>query len=137
MESIHIDQHGEWSFDLQWRPLPAFPAYAGWIRTSLRAQKQVRRGLAMQCPVLVMHSAESVWGAAWHAGFQKADGVLNVEHMRAGSRHLGSHVTVEAIRDGSHDLILSRPAVRAHVFAVLFQWLDQQNSSPTAANRAG
>ena len=131
MESIHIDYHGEWLFDLKWRPLPAFPVFAGWIHAILRAQKQVRRGLAIQCPMLVMHSAESAWGDKWHEGFQKADGVLNVEHMREGSRHLGSNVTVREIKGGLHDLVLSRQDVRAQVFAEMFQWLD--GLSPNSA----
>lgn len=136
MESIHVDHHGEWLFDLQWRPLPAFPVYSGWIRAILRAHRQVRRGLAIQCPVLVMHSTESVWGKEWHEGFQKGDGVLNVEHIREGSRHLGSNVTVREIKDGLHDLVLSRPAVRAQVFVVMFQWLDGVLPIPTVSNTA-
>jgi alpha-beta hydrolase superfamily lysophospholipase len=123
IESIHVDHHGEWSFDLRWRPLFVFPAYGGWIRAILRAHKQIQHGLALHCPVLVMHSTESIWGDKWHAGFQKGDSVLNVAHIREGSRHLESNVTVREIQDGLHDLVLSRLDVRVQVFAVMFQWL--------------
>ena len=124
IQSIHADHHGEWSFDLQWRPLHGFPVYAGWLRAILRAHKQVRQGLAIPCPVLVLHAAASVRGPEWHDGFQSADSILNVEHIREGSHHLGPNVTVREVRDGLHDLVLSRPDVRTQVFAELFRWLD-------------
>lgn len=123
IQSIHAAHHGEWAFDLQWRPLHGFPLYAGWIRAILQAHAQVRQGLALQCPVLVQHAAASVWGAKWHAGFQSGDGVLDVAHIRAGSQHLGPNVTVQAIQDGLHDLALSRLEVRTQVFAEMFGWL--------------
>jgi alpha-beta hydrolase superfamily lysophospholipase len=123
MESIHADYHGEWAFDLRWRPINSFPNYAGWVRAMLRAHQWVRSGLAITCPVLVMHSDKSVYGAHWHPGFQTGDGVLNVAHIREGSRHLGANVQIVEIRDGMHDLVLSRSDVRAQVFAELFSWL--------------
>ena len=131
IQSIHADHHGEWSFDLQWRPLYGFPVYAGWIRAILRGHKRLRRGLAIPCPVLVLHAVESVWGESWHDGFQRGDGVLNVAHIREGSRHLGPNVSVREVKDGLHDLVLSRPDVRAQVFVELFHWLE---GLPTAGS---
>ena len=123
MESIHAAHHGEWSFDLEWRPLNGFPIYLGWLRAIVQAHQRVRRGLAITCPVLLMHSDKSVYGSHWHPGFQTGDGVLNVAHIRAGSQYLGSNVQVVEIRDGMHDLVLSGLAVRGQVFAELFGWL--------------
>jgi alpha-beta hydrolase superfamily lysophospholipase len=94
----------------------------------------VRQGLAIQCPVLVLHSTATARGAEWHAGFQAGDGVLDVDHIREGSRHLGPSVTVREVKDGLHDLVLSRPDVRAQVFAELFGWLDTL-PQPVAAGR--
>lgn len=129
-ESIHADHYGEWRFDPRWKPIEGFPAYLGWIRAILRAQQRVRDGLAISCPVLVMHSDKSVYGKQWHPGFQAGDGVLNVEHIREGSRHLGANVKVVEIRDGLHDLVLSRLYVRERVFKELFDWLAGLEPAP-------
>ncbi|MEZ4867825.1 MAG: alpha/beta hydrolase [Caldilineaceae bacterium] len=129
IESIHADHHGEWPFDLRFRPLNSFPIYAGWLRAVQRAQRQLRRGLAIHCPVLVMHADKSVYGRRWRPDFQAGDGVLNVVHIREGSRHLGTNVKVVEIEDGLHDLILSRPEVRAAVFTQLFEWLANVEQS--------
>lgn len=125
VESIHSAYHGEWAFDLRWKTLNGFPNYAGWLRAIIRAHRWVRQGLAITCPVLVMHSDKSVYGNQWHPGFQTGDGVLNVAHIREGSRYLGTNVQVREIPDGLHDLVLSRADVREQVFAELFGWLSQ------------
>lgn len=124
IQSIHADHRGEWSFDLRWRPLHGSPVYAGWLRAIFLAHQQLRQGLTIPCPVLVLHASASVREAEWHAGFQSADSVLNVDHIREGSRYLGPNVIVREVRDGLHDLILSRPDVRAQVFEMMFRWLD-------------
>ncbi len=124
MESIHADHRGEWAMDLTYRPMGSFTHYAGWFRAISRAHQRLRRGLSIACPVLVMHSDKSVYGEQWHEGFQAGDAILNVAHIREGSRHLGPNVKVVEIEDGLHDLVLSRPDVRAHVFEELFGWLD-------------
>lgn len=125
IQSIHTAHHGEWSFDERWRPLQGFPIYAGWLRAIFHAHKHLRQGLAIQCPVLVLHSNASIRGPQWNEDFQKADSVLNVAHIREGSRHLGKNVTVYEIEDGLHDLFLSRLEVRTRVFEEIFHWLDK------------
>lgn len=134
IQSIHANHRGEWSFDLRWRPLHGFPIYAGWLRAILHAHRRLRQGLAIHCPVLVMHAAASVTGPEWHPGFQAGDGVLNVKHIREGSRHLGANVTVVEIQDGLHDLVLSRPNVREQVFVQLFGWLGGLPHSVVASD---
>ena len=132
IQSIHADHHGEWQFDLRWRPLNAFPVYAGWMGAILDAHKQLRQGLTTHTPILVLHSAKSVTGPEWTPDFQNADSVLNVDHIRQGSRHLGTNVTVREVKDGMHDLILSRADVRAQVFTEMFRWLDGLSRSTAA-----
>ena len=124
VQSIHQDYHGEWAINLAWKPLNNFPIYAGWCRAILQAQAQVRKGLAIQCPVLVMHSDKSIYGDEWTAEFQSGDAVLNVEDMKEISQFLGKHVQRIEIENGLHDLTLSAEEVRQHVFAELFGWLD-------------
>ena len=124
MESIHADHRGEWAMDSRYRPMNGLTHYAGWFRAISRAHQRVRGGLSIACPVLVMHSDKTVRGKQWRPDFQAGDGVLNVEHIREGSRRLGPNVKVVEIQDGLHDLVLSRSDVRERVFDELFSWLD-------------
>ena len=124
VESIHKQYRGEWDFDLRLKPREGFPIYAGWINAIRIAQARLRQGLSIACPVLVMHSDKSVDGSKWSEALRKGDAVLNVDHMREGSRHLGPNPEVVAIKDGLHDLTLSRLDVREQVFTRLFAWLQ-------------
>ncbi len=133
VESIHAAYHGEWTFDLRWKPLIGSRTYFGWLRAVLRAHRRVRQGLAITCPVLVMHSDKSIYGAQWNPDFQTGDAVLNVAHIREGSRHLGANVNVVEIRDGLHDLMLSRADVREQVFTELFGWVARLDPAPVPA----
>lgn len=136
-ESIHRDHRGEWTFDLAWKPLAGFPGYYGWLRAIHIAQRRLARGLAIACPILVMHAASSVWGGAWEERFQTSDGVLDVADIRRLGVRLGPAVTTLAIPDGMHDLVLSRPDVRERVFRELFAWLAYVERGAWSARRLG
>lgn len=123
VESLHKKYHGEWEFDLRLKPREGFPTYAGWINAIRAGQARVRKGLSLTIPVLVMHSDKSVYGKQWTDDFLKGDSVLNVAHIKEGAAHLGSNTTIVEIKDGLHDLTLSRPEARKQVFARLFDWL--------------
>ena len=124
-ESIHRDYHGEWEYDLRLKPLNGFPVYLGWLRAVLRAQQQLRLGLHIDAPVLLLHSARSIVALKWSPELHDADGVLNVAHIVRDSAHLGPNVTLVEVEGGMHDLVLSRAAVREHVFSEMFSWLDR------------
>ena len=98
-----------WEFDLRLKPLRGFPLCLGWIGAVTDAQARLRRGLAIRCPVLSMHSDE-------------ADIVLDWRHIARWSHGLGPQVTVLAFPGGLHDLVLSRREIREEVFRQLFAW---------------
>jgi len=127
--SIHRDYFGEWDFDRSLKPPEGFPLYFGWFRAISQAHKRVQQGLNMQSPILVMHSDKSIRSRRWSDAFLISDAVLNVEDMRRYGPGLGKQTTLVAIQDGMHDLVLSRPAVRAQVFARLFRWLNKVTDS--------
>jgi alpha-beta hydrolase superfamily lysophospholipase len=52
-----------------------------------------------------------------------ADIVLDVADMQRLAPCLGPHVEVRAVEGGMHDLVLSKPAVRALVFTQVQAWL--------------
>jgi alpha-beta hydrolase superfamily lysophospholipase len=124
-QSIHRDHRGEWQFNLAWKPLAGFPAYAGWLRAITTGQRRVQAGLQIACPILIMHSARSLRSRAWSDELLRADGVLDVAHMRRYGPGLGRDVTMVAIEGGMHDLTLSAPPVRELVFRELFSWLER------------
>ena len=109
VRSIHKQWDGEWDFDLTLKPLMGFPAYFGWVRAIFDAHAKVHDGLALDCPVLSMHSDE-------------ADIVLDWRQVARWSRTLGPRVSVLAFPGGIHDLVLSRREIREDVFSQLFAW---------------
>lgn len=122
-QSLHASQHGEWYYDTRWKPIKGFPVYAGWLRAIHRAHAEVAQGLAIACPVLVMHAARSAWPKQWSPDVMSADIVLDVADIRRLSPKLGPHVVMCAIADGMHELTLSTLKTRERVFKELRDWL--------------
>jgi alpha-beta hydrolase superfamily lysophospholipase len=109
VKSLHKNWEGEWDFELALKPLTGFPAYFGWVRAISAAHAQVHAGLALECPVLAMHSDE-------------ADIILDWRQVARWSRTLGGQVSVLAFPGALHDLVLSRARIREGVFSQLFAW---------------
>ncbi|MBK8063733.1 MAG: alpha/beta hydrolase [Betaproteobacteria bacterium] len=111
--SLHRKHEGEWDFDLRYKPIEGFPAYFGWIAAIRAAHARLHAGLAIRCPVLVMHS-------------DAADIVLDARHIARWAPRLGDDVEVQAYPGALHDLVLSREPVREAVFGALFDWLSRR-----------
>jgi len=109
VKSLHKNWEGEWDFDLALKPLNGFPAYFGWVAAIFKAHAKVHAGLALDCPVLSMHSDE-------------ADIILEWRQIARWSRTLGKDVSVLAFPGALHDLVLSRAEIREEVFSQLFVW---------------
>ncbi|MDO3388661.1 alpha/beta hydrolase [Gilvimarinus sp. SDUM040013] len=125
-QSIYKGYRGEWDYNLTIKPAQGFPLYLGWLNAIVAGQRELQAGLNIQCPVLVMHSAQSIRGLGrWRDDMLSTDAVLNVEHMRRFGPGLGQTVSLIEIEGGMHDLILSSPPVRAAVLAQMFAWLGQ------------
>ena len=134
--SLHKSYHGEWEFDLRLKPIEGFPTYFGWLAAIRRAHARVHAGLAIRCPVLVMHSDRSEFAREWRASLMSADAVLDVADMKRWGPGLGADATLCEIPGGLHDLVLSRHAVRERVFAELFGWLQRRGFGGTSQNVA-
>lgn len=122
--SIHADHHGEWTFDVAWKPLSGTPVHAGWISAVRRGHARVHAGLDLPMPVLVMHSNRSLKMRAWAQDAMSADTVLDVRQMSRWAPKLGPRVTDLTVPGALHDIFLSAPDVRAAAFAGLDAWLD-------------
>ncbi len=115
---------GEWEYDEQWRPVPAFPVRAGWLRAIMDGHAQVARGLDIQAPILMAASSRSAISPRWSEAMRASDSVLDVELLARRAVQLGSLVTIARIPGGLHDLTLSREPVRSRFYAEVSRWLS-------------
>lgn len=122
-KSLHKDHQGEWDFDPRLKPIDGIPLYFAWLRAIRKGHKQVKRGLQIETPILVMSSDRSFYGKEWSPEIMHADAVLNVKDIERYAGKLGSHVTYRPIPGGLHDLFLSPLPVRKEAFRVMFEWL--------------
>lgn len=123
-KSLHRDYHGEWEYDLAWKPVMSFPARLGWLSAVRLGQQRLRAGLDISAPILVAHSGSSWRKPTWDEALHDADAVLNVGHIARWAPALGSHVTVIRIDGGKHDLTLSREPARQRFFSETDKWLN-------------
>ncbi len=121
--SLHRDHQGEWDFDLAWKPIESWPAYAGWLAAVRRGQATLHRGLDLTFPALVLSSARSTAPTELGEDVHSTDIVLDVEQIRRWSSSLGRHLTYVGIEGARHDVFLSREEPRGHAFAELGRWL--------------
>ncbi|WP_035839870.1 alpha/beta hydrolase [Kitasatospora azatica] len=138
VHSLHRDHRGSWDFDLSLKPAEGFPLYAGWLAAIQRGHREVRRGLRIDCPVLLMASTASTVTSKWDPALHHTDAVLRADDIAALGPRLGRHVTVVRIEGGMHDLVLSGEQARAQVFSELDRWIGTYVPAPVAgAARTG
>lgn len=123
-DALHADSGGEWTFDLAWKPAAKFPVRAGFVRAVLRSQARVARGLDIDCPVLVLASAERGDGTRQHEHLLTTDVVLDPRQIEARAPLLGSDVRFVSIPGGAHDLALSPKPARDLYLAEVLRFLD-------------
>ncbi len=113
--SLHKSHYGEWDYDIQLKPDAGFKIYASWIRAIHLAQQELQKGLAIPCPILVMHSDRSVRPGNYRSDMQYADSVLSVKDIEKYSQAIGNNVELATFENGVHDLLLSEKTVREKV----------------------
>jgi alpha-beta hydrolase superfamily lysophospholipase len=122
--ALHVATGGEWDYDQAWKPNAGFPVRAGWLRTVRRGHARLARGLAIDCPVLILASDSSGPDDRWHDALLTTDSVLDVRQMAAGAPRLGPDVTFVVVPRGAHDLALSPRPARDTYLAEVLGWLD-------------
>ncbi|WP_029068180.1 alpha/beta hydrolase [Jonesia quinghaiensis] len=120
--TINKDMGGEWEPNITWRPNPAFPVRAGWLRAITAGHAKVARGLTIDVPILMLASTKTTILPRWSEDMRTSDSVLDVEVLARRAPQLGANVTINRIKDGIHDLALSRADVRAHYYERIRQW---------------
>lgn len=122
--SLHRDHEGEWEFSLDWKPLGSYPVRYGWLRAVRQGHARVHEGLDVPAPALVLSSDRTVWPQEMSEDVFSSDIVLDVAHIRQWATAIGTHVTYVAIPGALHDVVLSRPEVRATAYDEIRRWLD-------------
>jgi alpha-beta hydrolase superfamily lysophospholipase len=130
--SLHATFDGEWDYDLTLKPIESFPVRVGWLRAIREGHLRVRRGLSVDVPVLVACSDATYRKPGWDESAHDMDAVLDVDHIVRWAPNIGAKVTVVRIPGGKHDLALSRPPVRAHLFTEVDGWLSANLNGSSA-----
>ncbi|GAA2821093.1 alpha/beta hydrolase [Crossiella cryophila] len=127
--SLLASHHGEWEYNLAWKPIEHFPVRAGWLRAVRRGHSQVHAGIDVGAPVLVLCSDKSLLHRkAWEEAAGHADTVLDVEQIARWAPKLAGEVTVTPVPDALHDVFLSAPPVRERALAAARDWLTSRTS---------
>jgi len=124
-QTLHRQYHGEFDYNLQWKPVGGFPVTVGWIHAIRRGQARLHRGLDIGVPNLVLRSDHSVAETAETESLQRGDAVLDVAHIARWAGCLGNRTTSVPITDAKHDVFLSLAEPRAAAYAELDRWLEQ------------
>ena len=127
--TLHRAYHGEFDYNLTWKPIGGFPITVGWIHAIRRGQARLHRGLDVGVPNLVLRSDHSVAETAETQLLQRGDAVLNVAHIARWAGCLGNRTTSVPVVDAKHDVFLSLSEPRAAAYAELDRWLAQLPAS--------
>ena len=140
--SLHRDHHGEFDYDLNWKPVGGFPVTFGWINAIRRGHARLHRGLDVGVPNLILRSDHSVREVPDPEAIQRGDAVLDVKQIARWAGCIGNRTTVVPITDAKHDVFLSLPEPRRAAFHELENWLDwyiewSQSAGATAQSEQG
>ena len=127
--TLHRAYHGEFDYNLTWKPIGGFPITVGWIHAIRRGQARLHRGLDVGVANLVLRSDHSVAETAETQLLQRGDAVLEVAHIARWAGCLGNRTTSVPVVDAKHDVFLSLSEPRAAAYAELDRWLAQLPAS--------
>ena len=116
LRSVRADADGEWTYNHNLKGDPAFLIRLGWAAAILHGHSRVAAGLSIDCPILVATSKRTDFRRVWDESLTSADSVLDVDRIADRASRLGDLVVLVRIDGALHDLVLSRPPVRAEVF---------------------
>ncbi|KZF05892.1 MAG: alpha/beta hydrolase [Rhodococcus sp. (in: high G+C Gram-positive bacteria)] len=122
--SLSKDHHGEWEYNLDWKPLSGFPITFGWIRAIRHGHAKLHRGLDIGIPSLILRSKVTHFSRKYSSEIDVADAVLDVRQIARWAGCLGDRTTIVPIEGARHDVFLSREEVRTRAFEEVDEWLD-------------
>jgi alpha-beta hydrolase superfamily lysophospholipase len=124
--SIHKEHHGIWDFNLKWKPPTGFKLYAGWFNAIYSVQQKLKtEGFTIKCPVLLAHAKKSSFHLLINEECFTSDIVLNANDYYTLGPKLGNFIKFLSIKDGIHDLALSRTKPREEYFQGIVKFLQE------------
>ncbi|WP_350347949.1 alpha/beta hydrolase [Agromyces sp. G08B096] len=121
--SVAKELGGEWEYDHDWRPDRGFTTHPAWLTAILAGHATVAAGIDVGAPVLTLLSARSTIQPQWSEEMRSSDIVLVVDEIAERSLRLGAEASVSRIDGALHDVLLSRPPVRAAAYRAITRWL--------------
>lgn len=123
-ESIHSHEQGEWDFDRRLKPLGGHAKYLGWVAAVFRGFDAIHSGrITIGVPLLTMTSARSQLDQPYSESSNTADVVVDVRQSQRWAKELSSRYTLHVVKDGRHDLFLSRPEPLEDALNAAAEWL--------------
>jgi alpha-beta hydrolase superfamily lysophospholipase len=139
--TLHRDYHGEFDYNLQWKPVGGFPITFGWLHAVRRGQTRLHRGLDVGVPNLILRSDHSVRETSDPASMQSGDAVLDVTQIAKWAGCIGNRTTIVPVADAKHDVFLSLAQPRQMAYRLLDLWLDDylsiDNNDASASSGKG
>ncbi|MGY4709946.1 alpha/beta hydrolase [Mycolicibacterium sp. CBM1] len=139
--TLHRDYHGEFEYNLQWKPLGGFPVTLGWINAIRRGHATLHRGLDVGVPNLILRSDHSVTETDDATTMQRGDAVLDVSQIARWAGCIGHRTTIVPVHDAKHDVFLSLAQPRAAAYRELASWLavhlEQFEAAPSNSTGLG
>jgi alpha-beta hydrolase superfamily lysophospholipase len=127
--TLHRDYHGEFDYNLQWKPLGGFPITFGWLHAIRRGQARLHRGLDVGVPNLILRSDHTVPETRDPAPMQSGDAVLDVTQIAKWAGCIGNRTNIVVVPDAKHDVFLSLTRPRQLAYRELDRWLDDYLST--------
>jgi alpha-beta hydrolase superfamily lysophospholipase len=121
--SLHRDYHGEFDYNLRWKPPGGFPITFGWLHAVRRGQARLHRGLDVGVPNLILRSDHSVAENADETTLHCGDAVLDVAQIARWAGCIGNRTNIVPVKDAKHDVFLSIPGPRQVAYRELDAWL--------------
>ena len=134
--TLHRDYHGEFEYNLQWKPLGGFPVTFGWIHAIRRGHARLHRGHDVGVPNLILRSDHSVPETTNPDTMQRGDAVLDVTQIARWAGCIGNRTTVVPVTDAKHDVFLSLAGPRAAAYRELSAWLESYTEHLNHASSA-
>ena len=139
--TLHRDYHGEFDYNLQWKPVGGFPITFGWLHAVRRGQTRLHRGLDVGVPNLILRSDHSVPETSDPASMQSGDAVLDVTQIARWAGCIGDRTNIVPVPDAKHDVFLSLALPRQMAYRLLDLWLDDylsiDNNDASASSGKG
>lgn len=126
-QSLHEKYHGEWDYDLNMKLESNNPVYFSWLRAVAKAQNDIEDIENIGVPTLVMCSDKSTSSTEYDDSYDNSDSVLNVKDIEKHAKNMGENVEFVTIKDGIHDIALSKKSVRDNYYLTISNFLKRLN----------